>query len=115
VVNLTNTTNGQRYATRSAADGRFFFENVQVGGPYTLEVRALGFGPEQATGITLSLGQRFVRDFSLKRTAVEVAGITVSAYENPLLSPSRTGASGTVTGDVISRLPTLGRNFSDFV
>src|SRR5438309_498303 len=115
VINLTNTSNGQRYSTRSGSDGRFFFENAQVGGPYTLEVRALGFAPEQATGINLSLGQRFVRDFSLKRTAVEVAGITVSANENPLLSPSRTGASGTVTGDVISRLPTLGRNFSDFV
>src|SRR5437762_2596463 len=115
LVTLINTSNGQRYSTRSGADGRFYFENAQVGGPYTLEVRALGFAPEQGTGITLTLGQRFVRDFSLKRTAVEVAGITVSANENPLLSPSRTGASGTVTGDVISRLPTLGRNFSDFV
>ncbi len=115
VVNLINTSNGQRYSTRSTADGRFYFENAQVGGPYTLEVRALGFAPEQATGVTLTLGQRFVRDFSLKRTAVEVAGITVSGNENPLLSPSRTGASATVGGDVINRLPTLGRSFTDFV
>src|SRR5207247_551295 len=78
-------------------------------------VSALGFAPEQATGVTRALGQRFVRDFSLKRTAVEVAGITVSGNENPLLSPSRTGASATVGGDVINRLPTLGRNFTDFV
>ena len=115
LVNLINTSNGQRYSTRSGADGRFYFENAQVGGPYTLEVRALGFGPEQATGLTLALGQRFVRDFSLKRTAVEVAGITVPGVENPLLSPSRTGASAIVGADVINRLPTLGRNFTDFV
>ncbi|PYO40153.1 MAG: hypothetical protein DMD29_06720 [Gemmatimonadetes bacterium] len=115
LVNLINTSNGQRYSTRSGADGRFYFENAQVGGPYTLEVRALGFGPEQATGLTLALGQRFVRDFSLKRTAVEVAGITVSGNENPLLSPSHTGAGGIVSGDVINRLPTLGRNLTDFV
>ena len=115
LVNLINTSNGQRYSTRSGADGRFYFENAQVGGPYTLEVRALGFGPEQATGLTLALGQRFVRDFSLKRTAVEVAGITVPGIENPLLSPSRTGASAIVGADVINRLPTLGRNFTDFV
>src|SRR6266487_280705 len=38
VVNLINTSNGQRYSTRSTADGRFYFENAQVGGPYTLEV-----------------------------------------------------------------------------
>src|SRR5256885_8750241 len=70
VVNLINTSNGQRYSTRSGTDGRFFFENAQVGGPYTLEVRALGFSPEQATGVTLSLGQRILREFSPERTAV---------------------------------------------
>jgi carboxypeptidase family protein len=115
VVTLINASNGQRYSTRSSADGRYFFENVQVGGPYTIEVRALGFAPAQASAITLALGQRLVRDFSLKRTAVEVAGITVSANANPLLSPNRTGAAGTVPSDVITRLPTLGRNFTDFI
>src|SRR2546425_2634482 len=40
LVTLTNASTGQRYSTRSSEDGRYFFENVQVGGPYTLDVRA---------------------------------------------------------------------------
>src|SRR2546425_9002073 len=36
-VLLINTATGQRYTTRSAADGGYFIENVQPGGPYTAE------------------------------------------------------------------------------
>src|ERR1051326_6241092 len=42
-LTLVNGATGQRYARMSAADGRFNFENVAVGGPYTLQTRALGF------------------------------------------------------------------------
>src|SRR6266571_3597526 len=76
---LINTATGQRYATRSATDGRYFLENVQPGGPYSAEARALGFELVRVTGISLSLGQRFSLDLTMKRAAVEVAGVTVEA------------------------------------
>src|SRR5438876_606836 len=41
-LTLSNPSTGARYSARSADDGRFFFENVEVGGPYALDVRALG-------------------------------------------------------------------------
>src|SRR5438477_532581 len=43
-LTLTNTASGVRYLARSADDGRFFFENVQVGA-YVLDARALGHQP----------------------------------------------------------------------
>src|SRR3989442_15349643 len=55
LVTLTNASTGQRYSTRSSEDGRYFFENVQVGGPYTLDVRALGFESGQVAAIYLRL------------------------------------------------------------
>src|SRR2546426_11235457 len=61
LVTLTNASTGQRYSTRSSEDGRYFFENVQVGGPYTLDVRALGFESGRVAGIYLRLGQRLDR------------------------------------------------------
>src|SRR2546422_1836238 len=115
LVTLTNASTGQRYSTRSSDDGRYFFENVQVGGPYTLEVRTLGFEAARITAISLRLGQRLVQDLSLKRVAVEVAGITVTAEADPLLSQSRTGAQTFVSDSAIRHLPTLNRNFTDFV
>src|SRR5947207_9844086 len=48
-LTLINGSTGQRYAARSRDDGRYSFENVDVVGPYTLAVRALGFEPKTST------------------------------------------------------------------
>ncbi len=114
-VTLVNASTGQRYAARSAADGRYFFENVAVGGPYVLEARALGFEPRSASGLRLVLGQRFVQDFSMRRAAIEVAGLTVTAEPDPRIGAGRTGAAMTVSDSAIARLPILNRSFVDFV
>ena len=114
-LTLVNASTGLRYATRSSSEGRYTLENVQVGGPYALAVRALGFAPVTVQGITLTLGQRLVQDITLKRAALEVAGVTVEATNEPLRSPSRTGASQFVSESLVTRLPTLSRNFTDFI
>src|SRR3989440_4025726 len=112
---LTNGSTGQRYAARSRDDGRYSFENVDVGGPYTLAVRALGFEPKTSTPFNLQLGQRFVLDLSLKRSAVQLEAVTVETQSNPLLSQARTGAQTFISDSALRRLPTLNRAFNDFV
>ena len=115
VVNLINTSNGQRYSTRSSSDGRFYFENAQVGGPYTLEVRALGFEAAKSAPFQLALGQRSEVRLTLKRAAVEVAAVTITAEADPLLSAGRTGAQTLISDSALRRLPTLNRSFDNFL
>jgi hypothetical protein len=115
IVSLINTSTGQRYVVRSSGDGRYFIENAQVGGPYTIEVRAVGFEQARTENITLRLGQRLEQNFSLRRTAVQVAGITVQATADSIISASRTGAQTFVSNTAIENLPSLGRNFTDFI
>ena len=43
VVTVTNTADGGRWRTTTRADGRYAFEYLSVGGPYTIEARAIGF------------------------------------------------------------------------
>ena len=114
-VTLSNGSTGARYTTRSADDGRYSFENAQVGGPYVIDVHALGFEAARVGGLTLTLGQRVVRDFTLKRTAVEVAGVTVTAENDPLRSTSHTGAATFISDSALRNLPTTSRNFTDFL
>src|SRR2546429_4248341 len=57
-LTLSNPSTGARYSARSADDGRFFFENVEVGGPYALDVRALGFEAGHFPDIWLRFGPR---------------------------------------------------------
>src|SRR3989454_4287243 len=112
---LINGSTGQRYAARSRDDGRYSFENVDVGGPYTLGARALGFEPKTGTPFNLQLGQRFVLDFPLKRSAVQLEAVTIETQSNPLLSSARTGAQSLISDSALRRLPTLNRAFNDFV
>lgn len=114
-ITLVNGNTGARYSTRSREDGIYSFEVVEVGGPYTLSVRALGFEPKTMNAFSLNLSQRLTLDVTLKRTAVEVAGVTVTANSDPRLSAARTGASTFLSDTAIHRLPTLNRSFTDFV
>ena len=43
VVTVTNTATGERWQTATRARGSYVFEYLSVGGPYLLEVRAIGF------------------------------------------------------------------------
>ena len=114
-IEIVHTPTGQRYQTRSGPDGRYFFENLQVGGPYAMSVRALGHEPSSADGVMLTLGQRVIRDFVLRPTAVQLTEVAVVAQADPLTSPSRTGSGSFVSESLVTRLPTLNRNFTDFV
>jgi outer membrane receptor protein involved in Fe transport len=114
-VSLVNTSTGERFARRSTPDGRYSFENVPVGGPYTLEARALGFEVARRTGLMLVISQRLGQDLSLRRAAVELAAVTVTPETNPVLSRSRTGAATFISDSAIRNLPTIARNFTDFL
>jgi hypothetical protein len=114
-VSLVNGSTGRRYEARSAADGRYFFESVDVGGPYTLTVRAFGFEQRTVNAINLNLGQRFEQNFALKRSAVEVTGVTVQAEATPIISSSRTGPQTFISQDQIKNLPNTTRDFTALI
>jgi outer membrane receptor protein involved in Fe transport len=111
IVVLTNTSTGARQQTTTNAAGRYNIENTTPGGPYTVEVRAIGFQPASKTGIMLSLGQRYTQDFELAQQVVTLEELTVVSATDPLINSGRTGPAQTVTDTAIQRLPLLGRNF----
>ena len=46
-------------------NGNYYVQGVEVGGPYVVSVRRLGFAPDSVTGVRLSLGQNFRASFKL--------------------------------------------------
>src|ERR1043166_3438423 len=115
IVALTNTSTGTRQQTTTGSAGRYTFENVPPGGPYTMEVRAIGFQPATKTGIMLTLGQRYLQDFELKQSVVTLQELTVVAATNPLINSGRTGPAQSVSDTSIARIPILGRNFTSLL
>jgi outer membrane receptor protein involved in Fe transport len=115
IVALTNTSTGTRQQTTTNSAGRYTFENVPPGGPYTMEIRAIGFQPATKTGIVLTLGQRYVQDFELKQSVVTLEELTIIAATNPLINSGRTGPAQSVSDTSIQRIPILGRNFTSLL
>lgn len=116
VLTLVNGQTGLRNTVSSREDGLFDLENVTPGGPFTLSARAIGYRPVAQSGIRVALGQVVEVSLKMGQAAVELSAVTVTAEAaNPLLSTARTGASAYVTDSFIANLPTLERNFTDFI
>lgn len=114
-VVVTNASTGQRFQVLTRAGGRFNIENLPPGGPYIVEVRAIGFQAGRRTGVRLELGQRYASDFALTQAVVEVEALTVTGGEDALINRGRTGSASTISDSAISNLPLLGRNFTDLI
>src|SRR6478736_4476388 len=112
---VTNTATGQRFQVATRAGGRFNIENLPPGGPYTIEVRAIGYQAGRRSGVRLELGQRYTSNFALQAAVVEVQEITVQNVTDPLINKGRTGSGSTVSAQAIQDLPSQNRNFQDLI
>ncbi|GAA4015503.1 carboxypeptidase regulatory-like domain-containing protein [Hymenobacter fastidiosus] len=113
VIAVHTPTNTQ-YVAPTNSEGRFNIQNMRVGGPYTVRITFIGYKEAARDGLFLTLGQNLRLDINLNEASTELAGITVTGRENPVINAGRTGAATTIQREQIERLPTLNRSFSDF-
>ncbi|HEV7703883.1 MAG TPA: TonB-dependent receptor [Gemmatimonadaceae bacterium] len=117
-IQVTNQQTGVRSGSVSRANGNYYIQGVEVGGPYVITVRRIGFAPDSVTGVRLSLGQNFRANFKLSTQAAQLSVVTVRATSDTLssqISPSRRGVQTDISDTALRRLPTLNRNFTDFL
>jgi len=116
-ITVAHLGTGIARSTLTNSVGQYFLPGLQVGGPYRLEVSTLGFGTEVQEGFSLALGQNLQLNFNLRAQVIELDGIdvTVSRTSREVIRPNRTGAEQLVTEHQIRNLPTISRNFTDFI
>lgn len=114
-VQVINRSTGATNGATTRDNGQYTVVGLEVGGPYTIVVRRIGFEPGQRDGLRVTLGQTTRLDLQLRPQAVALSTVTVTAANNPVISPTKTGVSTLVSDSALRRLPTLNRNFTDFV
>jgi outer membrane receptor protein involved in Fe transport len=115
-IQVVNRGTGFTAGGMTRSNGIFTIHGLEVGGNYAVTARRLGFRPQTRENVTVALGQTTRTDFRLEQQAAMLAGVTVTATEaDRVISPSRTGVQTNVTDTVLRRMPTLNRNFTDFV
>ena len=114
-VTVTNTATGERWQTVTRGRGRYLVAYLSVGGPYTIEARAIGFTAAVRTGIMLSLGERYRADFILSPAATQLAEVVVHAEADPRLNSGRTGPAQTIGRNLVASLPLAHNDFARLI
>ena len=109
-IRVVNTATGF-VVHAQVVGGRFLVQGLEPGGPYVVEVRQIGFRPQQSAPLHLTLGEPLSIAFVLEPAVVELEAIEVRDTASTL-----GGSPGTTIPEaLVRRLPTLNRNFQDFV
>jgi outer membrane receptor protein involved in Fe transport len=112
-VTVRNPSTGFTRTVSTDAGGRYFVPNLLPGGPYTVTANAPGFAAQAQGPLRLVLGQTASANFQVAEQVVALEGLTVTAESNPVISPSRTGATTVISDETIEATPTLSRNFTE--
>ncbi|MHB1223077.1 MAG: TonB-dependent receptor [Gemmatimonadaceae bacterium] len=115
-IQVTSTATGRVVGSLSREGGRYTVIGLEVGGGYDVTARRIGFQPVTQRGIRVSLGQNTTVDFTLTAAAMELSAVTVEgSNETAIIAPDRRGTQTNISDTLIRRLPSLNRNFTDFV
>lgn len=113
-IAITNRTTGftQRATSRDA--GRYQLPSLEVGGPYTLEARRIGYAPYTRTNIYVQLSQQARIDIRLSPQATQLSELEIRATTGEIIAPTNTGTKTTISAQALERSATTTRNLVDF-
>ena len=114
-IEVRNPATGFTGAALTRTNGLYSIQGLLPGAGYEITARRIGFSPVTRTGIQVTLGQARREDFSLTQAATVLSTATVTATVDPIINASKTGTGTSISDSALSRLPTLNRNFQDFV
>jgi hypothetical protein len=114
-IQLRNARSGLNIGTVTRSTGLYVIQGIEPDANYSITVRRIGFAPVTRSNIMISLGQTRREDFKLSHEAAVLSTVTVTASNDAVINASKTGTSTTISDSALSRLPTLNRNFQDFV
>jgi hypothetical protein len=115
-VAVVHAATGYSAETR-AHGGRFLLYGLEIGGPYTLTIQRIGFVTHVRDSIYLGIGALPYFEIVMQRVPVELQPVRTIVHDATLRGGEAThgGAETTISEALLERLPSLNRDFYDFV
>ncbi len=115
-IRIRNMANGAISGGLSRAGGAYMVQGLEVGGPYEVVARRIGFAPSTKDGILVKLSAVTRVDFRLTQAATQLQAVTVVATTGAeVFAASNQGIKAIVSDTVLQRIPSINRNVVDFV
>jgi hypothetical protein len=113
-VVATHKPTGTQYGVATNAQGRFYFPNVRVGGPYSLSVSFVGYNTYEEAEFSLALGENRAFTVKMVEGSQTLEEVVVTGRNDDVINSGRTGAMTNVSSLTIQRNPSISRSISDF-
>jgi outer membrane receptor for ferrienterochelin and colicin len=113
-IAITNQTTGFVARAVSRAAGRYTLTSLEVGGPYTLEARRIGYAPYTRTNIFVQLSSNSRVDIRMSAQATQLSELEIRATTGEIIAPTNTGTKTTISQQALERSATTTRNLVDF-
>jgi hypothetical protein len=110
-IKLQHPSTGTAFYTQSNSQGIFHIDNLQPGGPYTLEIGFLGFRTMERKELTITLGEQLQADAWLEPMVAELKKILVTASRK---YANTNGAHTIIDKQKMEELP-AGRNLYNYL
>jgi hypothetical protein len=114
-VQIRNPRTGFSAGGITRGNGQYSIQGIEPDAGYSVTVRRIGFEPTTRDNRVVSLGQATREDFTLRQQSTVLSTVVTVAEATPVINPTKTGTGTTVGDSLLRRLPTLNRNFADFV
>ena len=115
-VQVRNASTGYNVGAVTRSTGTYIIQGIEPNQNYRITIRRIGYAPTTRDGITISLGQARREDFKLVREVAMLGEVSVTASAtDAVINASKTGTSTSISDSALRRLPTINRNFVDFV
>lgn len=95
---------GTTFAGVSNERGYYFLNNVPAG-VYTVRAQYIGYSPAEVRNVRVFANQTMTIDIPLEARAIEVAGVTVTVEQTPLVPRDQVASKSIQSGDAIQALP----------
>ncbi|WP_202946852.1 carboxypeptidase regulatory-like domain-containing protein [Nitritalea halalkaliphila] len=112
MVLVRNESTGFEAGAVTGVDGRFTFQQLPLGSPYSVTISYMGYQTQRYTGYTLNQGDRIqVRvEMTSSDSQLEEVVVTGNSFKNQI---DKLGAVTAIDSKQIKNLPTEGRNFAN--
>lgn len=112
-VVIIDTRSGTRRSVRTNASGEFSIQNLEVGGPYTVDVTALNYGPQSVQNLFIDLSSKSNLQIALAAGAPtdEVVVVASRSVQTNLAI----GPNASFNEQKLLDLPSIGRDIRDVI
>jgi hypothetical protein len=113
-VKGTHVPTGTEYITQTRSNGVYNIVNMIPGGPYKIEISFVGLSTFTEENLNLPLGENTRVDADLTTAGQTLTTVVVTGVGGGSNARRKTGASTSISKEMIASLPTLSRSLQDF-